>query len=72
MLKIDVYLSKVCSSFDQLRENIDLALAETGVQSQVDYHRVDFDEAVKLGVRGSPSVWINGKDAFEENAVGFS
>jgi hypothetical protein len=64
-LKIDVYMSEICGSYHQLRENLDRALVELNVKADVKYHTVYYDEAVILGIKGSPSLWINGKDAFE-------
>ncbi len=64
-LKIDVYMSEICGSYHQLRENIDCALKELNDRADVTYHTVYYDEAISLGVKGSPSLWINGKDAFE-------
>jgi len=37
---------------------------ELGVIAEVRYHTVYYDDAVARGILGSPSVWINGKDAF--------
>ena len=64
-LKIDIYLSEICGSYYQLRENMDTALAELAVEAEVNYRTVYYDDAVGLGIKGSPSVWINGRDAFE-------
>ena len=64
-MKIDCYLSEHCGSYHQLRENIDRALAETGLRADVQYHTLQYDEAVTRGVKGSPSIWVNGKDLFE-------
>jgi hypothetical protein len=65
VLKIDIYLSEICGSYHQLREYLDQALAESSVAADVTYHTVDYDQAVSMNIKGSPSVWINGKDAFE-------
>jgi predicted thioredoxin/glutaredoxin len=64
-LKIDIFTSETCGSYYQLRENIEKALAELHVEAEVNYRTVYYDDAVSLGIKGSPSVWINGKDAFE-------
>ena len=64
-MKIDVYLSELCGSYHQLRENLDRAVAESGILAEVTYHTVYYDEAVNRNIKGSPSIWINGKDAFE-------
>jgi hypothetical protein len=64
-MKIDIYLSEMCGSYHELRENLDLALAELSVKPDVSFHTVYYDEAVIRNIKGSPSIWINGKDAFE-------
>jgi hypothetical protein len=64
-LKIDLYLSELCGSYHQLREYLDRVLAELHIRAEVTYHTVSYDEAVSRGIKGSPSIWINGKDAFE-------
>jgi len=65
LMRIDCYLSEHCGSYHRLRENIDRALAESNLQTTVEYHTVLYDDAVKLGVKGSPSIWVNGKDLFD-------
>jgi hypothetical protein len=65
LMKIDIYLAEMCGSYHELRENLDLALAELGIKLDVIYHTVYYDEAVSRNIKGSPSIWINGKDAFE-------
>ena len=64
-LKIDCYMAEQCGSYHQLRENMEKALAELRVETEVNYRTVYYDDAVSLGIKGSPSIWINGKDAFE-------
>lgn len=64
-LKIEVYLSELCGSYHQLRENLDRALAELHITADVSYQTVYYDDAVSRNIKGSPSIWINGEDAFE-------
>jgi hypothetical protein len=64
-MKIDCYLSEHCGSYHQLRENIDRALAESHLRADVEYHTLQYDEAVEWGIKGSPSNWVNGKDLFD-------
>jgi hypothetical protein len=64
-MKIDIYLSEMCGSYHELRENLDRALAELDIKPDVTYHTIYYDEAVSRNIKGSPSIWINGKDAFE-------
>jgi len=63
-MKIDCYLSEHCGSYHQLRENINRALAESYLSADVEYHTLQYDEAVARGVKGSPSIWVNGRDLF--------
>jgi predicted DsbA family dithiol-disulfide isomerase len=64
-ITIDIYMAEMCGSYHQLRANLDRAIAELQAPAEVVYHTVDYDEAVSLGIKGSPSIWLNGKDAFE-------
>ncbi len=64
-LRIDVYLSEICGSYHELRGNLSRALAETRIDAEITYHTITYDDAVSRDIKGSPSLWINGKDAFE-------
>ena len=55
----------MCGSYHQLRENLPQALAELSLSADVTYHTVYYEDAVSRNIKGSPSIWINGKDAFE-------
>jgi hypothetical protein len=68
-LKIDIYMSEICGSYYELRERMDSALAELDMRAEITYHTVYYDEAVSLGIKGSPSIWINGTDAFGDSGV---
>ena len=64
-MQIDCYLSEHCGSYHQLRGNITRALEELGLAADVVYHTVYYDEAVAMGITGSPTIRLNGKDLFE-------
>jgi hypothetical protein len=64
-MKIDIYLSEMCGSYHELRENLDRALAELNIKPELTFHTIYYGEAVSRDIKGSPSIWINGKDAFE-------
>ena len=64
-MKIDCYLSEHCGSYYQLRENIGCALQELGMDAEVLFHTVSYDEALILGIPGSPTVRLEGSDLFE-------
>jgi len=64
-MNIDVFLSEICASYYQVRENVERAIASLGIKADVIFHTIYFDDAVNRNIKGSPSIWINGKDAFE-------
>jgi hypothetical protein len=71
-MRIDCYLSPECASEKALRENITRALAVEKVEAELSLHRIDDNKAMALGVTGSPSVFINGKELQPQVLVGFS
>ena len=71
-MNIDCYLSPTCASEEALRKNISCALAATKINVHVNFHRINDDMAVALGLSGSPSVLINGRELQPQGTVGFS
>jgi hypothetical protein len=71
-MKIDCYLSKGCSSEDALRKNIHQALVQEAVDAEVSFYRISDSEAEQCGLKGSPSVLINGRDIQPVDVQGFS
>ncbi len=69
-MKVDCYMSELCGSYHQLRQNIEAALAELGAAAEVVYHTIYYDDAIKLGVKGSPFIRINGRDMVEGGSPG--
>ena len=69
---IDCYLSPDCGSEEALRENITRVLAIEKIEAEVNFHRIDDEKAVALGLSGSPSVFINNKELQPQGSVGFS
>ncbi len=67
-MKIDVYMSEICGSYHELNENLNTALRELGLKPEVAFHTMTYDDAVNRDIKGSPSIWINGSDAFESTA----
>ncbi len=70
-LRIVCYLSRTCGSEEQLRENIQRALKliserpPEGAQVQepeVIFRRLSTEEAERLGLKGSPTIFINDKE----------
>lgn len=71
-IKIDCYLSPGCASEESLRVNIDAALKAENLTGRVIFHRVDDEKAAELGLSGSPSVFVDGKELQPQGTVGFS
>ena len=71
-MKIECYMSLGCGSEESLRENIKAALSLEGVDVEVVFRRIKDEEAYALGLNGSPSVFINGKDIDPQELTGFS
>jgi hypothetical protein len=71
-MKIDCYLSPECGAEEALRKNITHALAIERVEAQVNFHRIDDEKAIALGLSGSPSVFINGRELQPQGSIGFS
>ncbi len=64
-LKIEIFQSEICGSYYELSENLGRALADLSVDAEIIYQTITYDDAVSRAIKGSPSIWINGKDAFE-------
>lgn len=61
-MKMDCYITHGCGSEAALRENVNKAVSFEDAAVEVQFHHVSDEEAVALGLRGSPSVHINGRD----------
>ncbi|MDA8165151.1 MAG: hypothetical protein M0017_09000 [Desulfobacteraceae bacterium] len=71
-MHIDCYLAPGCGSEQGLRESIQAALRGEGVEAEVRFHRIEAGEAERLGLRGSPSVLIDGEDIQPAAVAGFA
>ena len=71
-LTIDCHLSQGCQSEEALKMSIATALERDGIKADVNFHRLNDDEASSLGLSGSPSVFIDGKELQPPGTVGFS
>lgn len=71
-MKIECYLSVGCGSEEALRENIKTALSIEEIDADVAFCRISSEEALARGLRGSPSVLINGRDIEPGGPIGFS
>jgi len=71
-MKIDCYLSQGCQSEEALKTNIAAAIEREGIRAEVNVHRINADDALSLGLSGSPSVFIDGKELQPLGTAGFS
>lgn len=71
-MQIDCYLSESCASENVLRENIRQALAQEAADAVVIFSRISDGEAAARGLKGSPSVLINGREVQPVDVQGFS
>jgi hypothetical protein len=72
IMRMDCYFSPECASEEGVRENIARALALEKIESEVRFHRIDDETAMKFGLTGSPSIFINGKELQPQGSIGFS
>ncbi len=61
-MKIECFFSEGCGSKEKLKENIQKALLEEGMDAEVFFRVLSQEEAEQLGIGGSPTVWVNGQD----------
>ena len=71
-MKFDCYLSITCGAEESLKKNISEALALENIKAEVNFYRITDTEADDLGLKGSPSVLINGEDIQPSDLSGFS
>lgn len=72
IIRIECYLAQDCASEQALSDNVNTALQLETVKAEVSFTRVTESEAEELGLRGSPSVLIDGQDIFPTSLSGFS
>lgn len=72
IMKIECFLSESCGSYHQLRQNIEHALAELNTEAEVSYPLVHYEEALGMGLKGSPAIRINGNDFDEGGSPGIA
>lgn len=71
-MTIDCYLSSACISKDSLMDTIQRALEIDDTRADVTFYRITDEEAAELGLKGSPSILINGKILQPIETQGFS
>jgi hypothetical protein len=72
LININCYISEGCASEDGLRKNISDALEQESLEAEVAFHRINEIEANELGLRGSPTVLINGVDILPGETPGIA
>ncbi len=70
-MRIDCYMSERCGSEAALKENIKKALGFEGLEAEVSFSRVTDVEAAERGLRGSPSVFVDGEEVQPADIAGF-
>ena len=71
-MRIDCYISPNCASEEPLKKNIQKALELEKVYAEVIFNVINELEAARLGLKGSPSVFIDGKDIQPIETPGFA
>jgi hypothetical protein len=71
-MKIDCHKSEGRSSEAQLRENLKAALANNSFKPDIQFHRINEEEAKRKGLMGSPSVLINEVSILQGEIPGIS
>jgi hypothetical protein len=72
LMKIECYMSTGYGAEEPLRANVKAAVEMERIDTEVIFRRITDDEALSLGLRGSPSVLINGVDIEPQELTGFS
>lgn len=72
MMKIECYLSQRCGAESALRENIGKALSGEGAEADVKIFRLSDVEACLKGLKGSPAIFINGREIQPQELTGFT
>jgi len=70
-VKIESYMSLGCGSEEKLREHIGRAIELEGIDAELLFRRITDEEASALGLKGSPSVLVNGADIEPQEMAGF-
>ncbi|MFN3921183.1 MAG: thioredoxin family protein [Caldimicrobium sp.] len=71
-VRIEVFMNLSCKTEEQLRENLQRALQLEGIEAELTFSRLTEEEADKLGLRGSPTILINGEEFQPVSQKGFT
>lgn len=61
-MKIECFFAEGCASVEELRRRVEQAIREEGIEAEVRFLQVSHEEAQRLGIGGSPTVWVNDRD----------
>jgi hypothetical protein len=61
-MKIECFFSEGCGSKEKLKANVEKALFEEDMKAEVIFRVISPEEAERLRIGGSPTVWIDGND----------
>jgi hypothetical protein len=70
--KIDCYLSLGCASEDMLKKNLSESTRLEERETEVNIYRIDDKKAETLGLKGSPTIFIDGIELQPQDTGGFS
>jgi hypothetical protein len=70
-VKIDCYLSFGCAAEEGLRKNTSEAIKLEERGAEVNIHRIDDKKAEELGLKGSPTIFIDGIELQPQDMGGF-
>lgn len=70
-MTIDCFISERCASEDALKENIGKALRLEGMEARVSFYRLSDEQAAEKGLKGSPSVFVEGEEVQPSGVEGF-
>ena len=71
-MNIDCYLIEGSGAEQDLRKNIAQALTIEKMRAEINFNVIDDTKAIALGLSGSPSVFVDGKEIQPQGMVGFS
>lgn len=70
-MKIECYILQSFSCLDQLKQDVEQALKVGRFNAEIYYRRIRDEEAMEIGLTGSPTVLLNGYDLDSDAAPGF-
>jgi hypothetical protein len=72
MLLIECFYYPGCEALNVLPDRLASALAAEAIQAEVQHHIIAVQGGLKRGIKGSPTILINGVDIAEVQAEGLT